>query len=940
METNKKRGGAKNSLLKRWLDKKNKKGSQQVTGNQTPGIRKRPEANKAPLSYGQQRLWFLQQLNPDNPFYNYAENYLLEGALDKQHLADAFQDLIKQHEILRTCFVQDDNSQLSQHIQPSMPLLMEFFDLCNISEEERTHKAGQIAFQEAEKPFDLEKGPLMRVALIKLANHRHLMLICMHHIITDKWSMRIVRKDLSQFYTARSKGQALSVNPPTVQYADFAYWQRKQEVSQKELAYWKNKLEGSLPVLNLPVDRQRNGNPDYKGAYLPQSLPFDLSVALKALSKQLGTTPFVLLLTAYKILLHRYSGQIDLLIGTPITDRDQRVLEEMIGFFNNTVVLRSDLSGDPPFSSLVQQVRQTTLDAFSHKNTPFEEIVRSLKPERYTSSNPLFQAMFLYHKVPESPSFGPTLQISHQPFDLGVAKFDLTLYISEEDDQLKAIFEYATDLFERSTIEQMQGHLQTLLQGIVKDPNTPISQIPILTEPERKKLISDWNNTATTLPDASNIQGFFKQHAQQQPEAPAVICQGEVLTYGQLDEQSDCLAIQLRKAGLSQNQGVGLCAGRSFDMIIGIWGILKAGGAYIPIDPEYPTDRIRFMLKDAKASIILTEARYRELFSDQQAELLLIQDLANTPSDNVELPNVAIDHHAYIIYTSGSTGLPKGVPVTHRNLIHSTAARFDFYPNQPGRFLLLSSFAFDSSVVGLFWPLCTGGAIVLPPKRIEQDVDQLAGLIAEHEVTHTLMLPSLYRLLLQYAAAEQLASLNTVMVAGEACSAVLCGLHFETLPQADLFNEYGPTEASVWCTAHQIQPEDAVGSIPIGRPIANTQIYILDQHLQAVPAGISGELYVGGIGVTQGYLNRPDLTEERFIPDPFSQAAGAKLYKTGDLARYRSDGLIDFLGRADHQVKIRGYRIELDEIRERILQQDGISEAVVVARAEANHPKF
>lgn len=896
-----------------------------------------PDGQDIPLSLGQQRLWFLQQLYPDNPFYHYADIYRLRGTLHTGHLLAGIQQVAQRHDILRTTFPAG-NGGPTQVIGQEAGMDISEFHLQHFAVDQKEAEARRLAIREARRVLDLNRGPLTRITLIHLDDHDHLLIFTMHHIITDKWSMQVLMEELAEIYRGLNAGSPVRLEQLPFQYADYAYRQRSQPPDTRHLAYWQKKMAGELPLLTLPTDHPRPLRPTFRGALCERRYPASLSSQLKELSMQADTTLFVLLLTAFKVLLFRYSKQEDILVGTPFTNRDQVALEKIIGFFNDTLVLRSDLAGDPPFRDLIKQVRQTVLDAFSHKNTPFEMLVRTLKPERHMSSNPLFQVMFLFQEFPEMPSFGEELTLEHRPLDFGVSKFDLTLYISEGQKGLTAGFEYATDLFEPATIERMHGHLEVLLKGIVADPEQRISALPMLTPPERRQILVEWNNTSAPIPEMQGIHLLFEEQVRQHPDRPAVLFQGRRLNYRDLNDRADRVASYLRSLGLGPNPIIGLYTERSPDMIVGILGILKAGAAYLPLDPEYPEERINFMLQDAGVKVILTQASLQDSLSGSvtRCTVLTGPDILSMADKTLPPVEVKSEDTAYVIYTSGSTGRPKGVPVTHRSLMCSTTARFDYYIHPPACFLLLSSFAFDSSVAGIFWTLCSGGKLVLPERRIEQDMDRLADLIAIHEVSHTLLLPSLYALLLQHAPLEKLTSLRAVIVAGEACSSVVCRSHFQTLPQAALYNEYGPTEATVWCTVHQIQPEDLEGPVPIGRPIANARIYILDQNHQPIPIGIAGELYVGGAGVAQGYLNRPDLTADRFISNPFSDDPADRLYRTGDLARYRPDGLIEFLGRADHQVKIRGYRIELDEIREALRQIPGVGDAAVIVREEQN----
>ncbi|MBX2876157.1 MAG: amino acid adenylation domain-containing protein [Saprospiraceae bacterium] len=923
---NSKGNGDKSSLLERWRQKQKQKPAAGPTSS---------DDKRGPLSLGQQRLWFLQQLYPDNPFYHYADIMELRGKLQVKALRKSFIDLAEKYPILRTTFP-EEQGQVFQYIHEDAQLEFVVQDLSSQPKEERRTLAEQAARESASQPFDLAQGPLTRIVVLRLDEGWYWLVLTMHHIITDKWSMGLLREDLARLYIANTDGSAANLRVLPHTYLDYTKWQRQQKVAPADLQYWTQKLGGELPILKLPVDHIPPPQASFRGAFHKQSFSPELSKQLQAIASQEGVTLFIFLLTAFKVLLSKYSGQKDIVIGTPFSNRDQLSLQELIGFFNDTLVLRSDLENDPSFRTLLGQVQQTVLEAFSHKNVPFELLVRELSPERASTSNPLFQVMFLFHKVPTTPSMGADLELVHQPFDLGVAKFDLTLYISEEESGLSAIFEYATDLFEEETIVRMQEHFRTLLEGIVKAPNTKIGALPILTEREEYQLLEEWNQTEQEVQLEGTILDLFQQQVSLQAEQLATVFGEAELSYKDLQTKAQSIASWLVEEGLQAGEVVGLHTARSLDMIIGIMGILQAGGAYLPIDPEYPADRVSFMIADTGVRWVLSQAAISGQLPVLTAEIALLSSIYKTGTSVQKTAAVQIDpgQLAYIIYTSGSTGKPKGVQVTHRNLLHSTRARFSYYLNAPTRFLLLSSFAFDSSVVGIFWTLCTGGTLVLPKHRIEQDLDQLAALIESRAVSHTLLLPSLYNVLLQHIELSSLKSLNTVIVAGEACSSTLVEQHFAALPNTHLYNEYGPTEASVWCTAHKVDPSDVDRGVPIGRPIPNAEIYILDENKKPVPTGVAGELYVGGAGITAGYLNRPDLNTQHFIPNPFRPNITEKLYRTGDLAKYRSNGLIDFLGRADRQVKIRGYRIELTEIQAAILQGDTVQDALVIVQRE------
>lgn len=916
------------SALNRWL--KLKKQSQpsgiQVLPPKTPGL----------LSYGQQRLWFLQQQHSKNPFYHYTELYRLKGKIDTDRLIAGIKSILHRHEIFKTTF-KLVNGEVFQYrgLEP-------LYELSTISLGENTgfsrfEEAEHIAIIDAKRPFDLENGPLTRINYLQLKEDDFILVITMHHIITDKWSMRIFREELAAYYNYTPKNDHPVLPPLSIQYRDYAHWQRKKEFNPGDLDYWKKKLIGSSTFLHLPTDYPRPSVQSFRGAFFSKKISKELSKQLFSLSLQLNTTMFVLLLSVFKVLLHRYTHQDDILVGSPFTNRDRSELEKLIGFFNDTVVLHSDLSKNPFFSDFVKHIRETTLEGFSHKTVPFEKLIKELRLERTKSANPLFQAMFLYHIVPEPVNFGNNVHLETKPVDLGVSKFDLTLYISEEQDQLTAIFEYAKDLFEEQTISRMMGQFLIIAQEVTKDPGIRVGHIPLLTPSEKQKILVHWNDTKSKVPKNKLILHLFKQNVQEKPESVAVISKAKELSFLELDLASDQLAAALIRKGAGANIPIGLCVDRSVGMMIGILGILKSGSPYLPIDPDYPDERIRFMLEDAKVPIVVCDEQMVDRFENEQTLVQTLSTLENEISEtNFHQPEIKGQDLAYLIYTSGSTGKPKGVAVTHSNLMHSTSARFDYYPEHPGCFLLMSSFSFDSSKAGIFWTIASGGTLVIPEKRIEQDLEHLGNMIHEHQVTHMLLLPSLYQILLDHITSPKLTTLRTIIVAGEACPTSLCQKHFLLLPDTQLYNEYGPTEATVWCSAHHILPDDIGGRIPIGCPISNTQIYILDTFLQPVPIGVHGELYIGGAGISNGYINQSERTESQFIPNPFVANQDSRLYKTGDLAAFRSNGIIDFFGRVDHQVKIRGYRIELDEIIKTILGHPSISDAIVIVHNDSS----
>lgn len=892
-----------------------------------------PAGQEAPLSYGQQRLWFLQQLYPDNPFYTYADLLEVDGPLDQDRVQAAYEQVVQRHKILHSSF-QVHADRVIQRGVPDMQPVFRVYDLSEIAPEDQQVQAQEHCIAEARKPIDLQEGPMCRLILLRFSAQRHQLLLVMPHLITDNASYDIFLRELGIFYRG-NPSEVSSLPALAIQYADFAYWQQHSKPKQKDIAYWKKKLAGSMPMLALPMDRPRPVMPSFKGAYQTEVLPDDIYQALISLSKQMNTTMFVLMLAAFKVLLHRYSNQREIVVGAPFSNRDQRALESMMGFFNETQALRTDIDPSMSFEEYVQQVRVTVLEAFEHKNTPFELLVRELNPQRQMSHNPLFQVMFLHKQGIETGNLDDQVSFRHPPFDLGVSKFDLTLAMLEEAGTLSSIFEYATDLFDASTIKRMQANYHCLLAEIIAQPQAKIGQLGILDEKERETLLSTWNpsrsQTPTDHPVA--IHSLIERQVAAHPDAIALSHQGIYISYQVLNDRANAVASFLLEQSPSPANIVGICAEPGPEMIIAMIGVLKAGLAYLPIDPHYPKERIAFMLSDAGISLLLVEHRIRPLLELDTEELGVdmksIDALAMRTDIGFASPLMSEDDLAYVIYTSGSSGRPKGVPISHKQLIHSTMARLSYYPETPSAFLLLSSFSFDSSVAGIYWTLCTGGKLVLSEKRIEQDMLRLSSLIAQEQVSHTLLLPSLYDLLLQHAGDTHLQSLRTVIVAGERCSPAVGRRHWETQPQIKLYNEYGPTEATVWATVHRIESTDTT-SVPIGRPIPNTQVYVLDEQQNLVPIGVPGELYIGGPGVAGRYLNRPELSADRFVRNPIDPQSSYILYRTGDLVRYRPDGLLEFLGRTDEQIKIRGHRVELNEIAEWLRKQADVMEAAVI----------
>ncbi len=918
----------KDSLLNRW---KNKAKKEDLPGQ----ISRAPDNATIPLSSGQQSLWFLQQTYPENPFYNYSELYTLKGRLQVKHLLKSLELVFTSNNILLSYF-HIENDVITQNIATDVPITIAQFNLSEFSSEEKKAKKEEILLADATTCFDLSKAPLFRLSLLKLDSNEHILFVTMHHIVTDKWSMGLFRMQLAKHYLALSSNELITTTKNNLQYKDYAYWQESNPISKNQLTYWKSKLSGDIPVLELAHNYPRPQEPSFTGKHSQQSFSNSLSKAILELSKKLETTPFVFLLSAYYVLLYRYSSQTDIPIGSPISNRNEKVLEEIMGFFNDTIVLRTKLKPQQSFASLVEEVKKTTLEAFSNKDVPFEVLVKELKPERTHGVNPFFQVMFLYHSTPSTPSFGPELSLEYSNFDSNVSKFDLTLYISEENGLLSSIFEYSTDLYDAETITQFQEHYKLLLEHIVLDPQTTIDTIPMQTSFEKDICFPKKSVQSDSFENYAGIHDIISKGSAVHPNAIALTFNNNSFTYLELEQQSTVVAQHILKLTAGKKTIIGLCVERSMEMIVGLIGILKAGSAYMPIDPEYPEHRINFMITDAEVDIILTQESLTSNFRPLVTHVVSLADTTDQFIDKtIQLPRVSRKDLAYVIYTSGSTGKPKGVPVSHDNIIKSTSGRLTFYPENPNAFLLLSSIAFDSSKAGIFWTLCTGGKLVITEKRIEQDIAHIAALIAKHNISHSLMLPSLYGLILEHSNLDNLSTLKVIIIAGEACLPAVCTMHFNTLPNVLLYNEYGPTEATVWCTAHQIKKTDLSGSIPIGKPVAGAKILILNDQMKMVPSGAIGEIYIGGDGLSQAYINRPELSQKVFVINPY--ATEENLYKTGDLGKYRKDGSIEFLGRSDQQIKIRGFRVELEEIQKTIVSYPGIDAAIVLVEINSSN---
>lgn len=905
-----------------------------------------------PVSFGQQSMLFLNGLDRENPFYNVSFSMRIIGSLSVTALEQSINEIIRRHEAIRTTFLMVEGAPM-QAIAPKLTITLPVVDLQGLLETE----VQLLITKSVRQAFNLEKDPLLRVTLLRLEPESHLLILTMHHIIMDGWSMGIFLKELESLYQAFTAGEPSPLPELTIQYADFAVWQRQWltgEVLEKQLNYWKQQLADAPPLLELPTDYPRPPVQTFCGATREFQLEEHLTKQLVTLSQKSDVTLFMTLLAAFAILLHRYSSVDDICIGSPFANRNRPEVEPLIGLFVNSLVLRTQIAENPSFSEFLLHVRSVVLDAHAHQDVPFEQVVEALQPERSTSYNPLFQVIFDIRNISRDTVELPGIKLTPRRLESGTAQFDLSLSIEKTQKGLIGSWEYNSDLFKPDTIARMTGHFQTLLEAIVANPDRRVGELPFLTESERCQLLVEWNNTTKEYPFDKCIHELFEEQVTRSPDAIAVILEGEQLTYRELNQRANQLAHHLRALGVGPEVLVGICVERSPLMVIGLLGILKAGGAYVPLDPAYPTERLAYMLSDSQVKVLLTQEKLASSLPVSAARLIYLDSDWQNICDRCEenpITEVKASNLAYVIYTSGSTGKPKGVTIEHRSLVNFTSSIIGIYNiTQSDRVLQFASIAFDWAAIEIFPCLSAGGTIVLRTDEMLVSSSRFVQLCREWEITMMDWPTShWHQVMVELAAAEQTLpeSLRVVSVGGEAVSPETlklwqrCVKGLVNPPQ--LLNGYGPTEATVVATYYElsefITKNPAASCVPIGTAIGNLTTYILNHHLQPVPIGVPGELHIGGLGLARGYLGRPDLTVEKFIPNPFSNEPGARLYKTGDRVRYRPDGNIEFLGRIDDQVKIRGFRIELGEIETAICQHPEVRDCVVIVRTKESGDK-
>jgi amino acid adenylation domain-containing protein len=912
--------------------------SPQNEGKLTPPLTHVSRKEPIPLSFAQQRLWFIDKLEGENCVYNVPFFWQISGVLNISALEKAIKEIVQRHEVLRTSFAVVDDEPI-QVIHPHPQLTMQVIDWRQFLEQDQLNKAQQLATAEFQQPFDLANPPLLRVKLLQLSDQSHLLLLVIHHIVCDGWSMDIFRQELFTLYTAFCTGKSSPLPKLSLQYADFAHWQRQWlqgEVLQTQLNYWQKQLAEVPPLLELPTDKPRPSVQSFRGRSEFLQLNQDLTQKLKRLSQELGTTLFMTLLTVFTLLLSRYSGQEDIVVGSAIANRNRREIEPLIGFFVNTLALRTKLQGNPTFLELLQRVKQVTLDAYDHQDLPFEKLVDELGKERSLSHHPLFQVAFGLQSGIQDKLETNGLTLTSFSWENTTTLFDLSLIFRETPQGLTGEWEYATDLFEAETIQRMLGHFEVLVKGIVDNPQQCINTLPLLTEDESQQL-QIWNQTQTDYPHDKTLVDLFEAQVTLNPNNIALVFESQSLTYQQLNQKANQLAHYLiQNYQIQPDTLIGICVERSLEMIIGVLGILKAGGAYVPIDPNYPQERIQWILQDSGTSLLLTQSFLTEKLPLTQhknsCQVICIEqtDFSEALTNNPSLQSTS-DNLAYVIYTSGSTGRPKGVMIEHRGLTNLALASANTFQVQPqSRFLQLASFSFDISVAEIATTLVVGACLYLANKETLLPTQVLVDFLINHKISHIIIPPSVLSVLPR----ASLKDLQTIVVGGEACSAELVA---QWASGRRFFNGYGPTESTIGATVALCQPNGK--KPPIGKPLANIRIYILDAYNQPLPPGIPGELCIAGKGVARGYLNRPETTAEKFIEvELFGKTE--RIYKTGDLARWGNDGNLEYLGRIDEQVKLRGFRIELSEIESVLLQHQLVKEAVVILYETDSNPRL
>ncbi|HEX6042795.1 amino acid adenylation domain-containing protein, partial [Longimicrobium sp.] len=904
---------------------------------------RRAHGGDVPLSFAQERLYFIHRMRPESGAYNVPVALRLPGAVDEEALRRALGEVVRRHDALRTTFHERDGVPV-QVVGPFAGFALPVEDLSALDGVARRAEVARRAAEHAARPFDLAAGPLLRATLLRLAPDDHVLLLCMHHVVSDEWSMEVLGREAQALYTAYRTGRVPSLPELPLQYADYAVWQREQAAGgtlEPQLAYWRTRLAGAPALLELPLDRARPAEPSHRGARVSLSLPPARLERLRALVRGAGATLFMGVLAAWQVLLSRYAGTADVVVGTPVAGRTHRELEPLIGFFVNTLVLRTDLSGDPTLRQVLERVREGVLAAYENQEAPFEALVRELRPDRAPGHAPLVQATVSVENAAAGAGGPPGLEPGAVDSGHAVAKFDLMLGMADTGRGLRGELMYATDLFDRATAERMAGHLERVLEQLSDDPGRPLSAVELMGDDERRQVLRAWSGGGESFPVAECIHHRFRRQAARTPDAPAVTHGARTLSYAALDTRADALARRLAARGAGPDVLVGLCVERSLETVVGILGILKAGAAYLPLDPAYPDDRLAYMLDDSGARLVVTTADAAPRLPAGIEQVRMDEAEADRSGSAPFVPaEPGPDALAYVIYTSGSTGRPKGVMVTHASVVRLFAATdrwFEFGAEDV--WTLFHAYAFDFSVWEIWGALLHGGRLVVVPHDVSRDPARFLALLESERVTVLNQTPSAFRQLIRAdgeAGGTADLALRHVVFGGEALepASLREWVGRRGAEHPALVNMYGITETTVHVTHRVIREADVRAGAwsPIGIPIPDLRLYVCDGRMRPQPAGVPGELYVGGAGVARGYLGRPALTAARFVPDPFGQG---RLYRTGDRARWRADGSLECLGRLDAQVKVRGFRVELGEIEARLAEHPGVREAVVLAREDA-----
>lgn len=908
-----------------------------------------PRPDHLPLSFAQIRLWFLEQLDPESSAYLLPYAWKLQGNLDISALTNSLDQLLARHESLRTTFSTYEDYPV-QIIKPSEQMVLPLIDLSDQIEAVREAECQRLIQEETMQGFNLQTGPLIRAKLLRLGTEDHVLLLTLHHIITDGWSMSIFFKEFSASYTAQVTGPATKLLPLPLQFADFAVWQRHRlqgEEFDRQLQYWQRKLNNIPPHLEFPTDNPHPPQQTFRGSSISFPISSDVRQSLQVLCRDQGMTLFMPLMAAFHILLFRYSGQRDILVGTPVAGRSHSTLESIIGFFVNMLVLRSQFRGNPTFQEILSQIRETCLQAYDHQELPFDKLVETLKPVRDLSRHPLFQAMFqLHHNEASQELILPHLHVKSIKRETGVAKFDLSLAFVSTQETLEGNFFFNTDIFEFSTIKRLAANFQTLLEGLILHPTRPVGHIPILTDHEQQQLLSEWNATTYTIPSTSCVHELFGEQVALTPDAIALVEEEQHVTYRALDVRTDQLAHYLQTQGVGLEVRVGLWLPRGIDLIVSMLGVLKAGGVYMPLDPATPPERLGLMLEDAVPLLVLTsESLHAPLLSCldelahaelRRSRLVVVDSAREQPppvASSFTLPNVHPENLAYVMYTSGSMGKPKGVEIPHRSIVRLVNKPTYLPWSQSAVFLQLASPAFDAATFEIWTCLVNGGKLILGPSHLPS-LDDLGALLKENQITTLWLTAGLFHQVVDWNV-DILRPLKHLLAGGDVLSPHHVQQVIEQLPTCHVINGYGPTENTTFTCFYSIVSGGNYGSlIPIGKPIDQTQVYVFDSLHHLLPMGAQGELCIGGFGLARGYQYLPNVTAEQFIPHPYSSKPGTRLYRSGDIARYCNDGNLEFLGRRDNQVKVRGYRVECGEIETVLMKHPTVQETIVVPRKD------